>query len=132
MACPNRPLDGECRLDQAWPAPPGGGGSLLSRGWRGMLISKELCIKVKNKFRLIASWSLIGWLEFPQILYFGRMNLMRPGNEADYRSVEPFEERVRRLAHEFSELERLRLDIQKAEEMLKSRSKLAGRASKNR
>jgi hypothetical protein len=60
------------------------------------------------------------------------MNLMRSGNEPDYRSVEPFEERVRRLAHEFSELERLRLDIQRAEEMLKVRSKLAGRASKNR
>jgi predicted RNase H-like nuclease (RuvC/YqgF family) len=57
---------------------------------------------------------------------------MRPGNEADYRSVEPFEERVRRLAHEFSELERLRQDIQRAEEMLKARNKRAGRASKNR
>jgi hypothetical protein len=60
------------------------------------------------------------------------MNLMRSGNELDYKSVEPFEERLRKLAHEFSELERLRQDIQRAEEMLKSRGKLAGRASKNR
>jgi hypothetical protein len=57
---------------------------------------------------------------------------MRSSNKPDYRSVEPFEERVRKLAHEFSELERLRLDIQRAEEMLKARSKLAGRASINR
>ncbi len=54
------------------------------------------------------------------------------GNEPDYRSIEPFEERVRKLAHEFSELERLRLDIQRAEEMLKARGKLAGRGSRNR
>lgn len=57
---------------------------------------------------------------------------MRSKNERDYKTVEPFQDRVHRLAREFSELERLRLDIQRAEQMLKARSKLAGRASKNR
>jgi hypothetical protein len=57
---------------------------------------------------------------------------MRHGNKSEYRSVEPIDERLRRLAREFSELERLRLDVRRAEETLKTRSKFVRRAWKER
>ena len=57
---------------------------------------------------------------------------MRSENGPDYKTAEPFEDMVRRLVREFSELERLRLDIQRAEEMLKARSKLTRKPPKNR
>jgi hypothetical protein len=44
---------------------------------------------------------------------------MRYENEGEYGFGEPFEERLHRLARKFSELERLRRDIRKAEEMLR-------------
>jgi hypothetical protein len=57
---------------------------------------------------------------------------MRHGNKSEYKPVEPLDERLGKLAREFSELERLRLDVRRAEEMFKTRSKLARRSWKQR
>ena len=57
---------------------------------------------------------------------------MRRVDECEYRPGEPLHERLHRLAREFSELERLRRDVRKAEEMLKRRGRLQGRAGQER
>ena len=57
---------------------------------------------------------------------------MRRGNQYEHKSVESLEERLWRLAREFSELERLRLDVRAAEKMLKTRGMAATKTSKNR
>lgn len=53
---------------------------------------------------------------------------MKCKNEGEQRLAEPLEVRLHRLAREFSELERLRRDVRKAEEMLKRRGRVSGRA----
>lgn len=57
---------------------------------------------------------------------------MQSSDKPARESVGRYDETLRRLAREFSELEQLRLDIGRAQRMLKSRSKLMRRTSKNR
>jgi hypothetical protein len=58
--------------------------------------------------------------------------IMKHENEGKCRVGEPLEERLHRLAREFSELERLRRDVRKAEQMLDRRGKLSGKGQNDR
>jgi hypothetical protein len=55
---------------------------------------------------------------------------MRHGNRSESMPVERFDERLRRLAGEFLELERLRLDVRIAEELVKRRQAGAQRTDR--